>query len=330
MNLKYAWNEFKKGYSYFHRKKKSIGKPTINSVEPTNKCPMSCRMCPRTNLMTRELGDMDFELFKKIIDQAKGSTAYINLQMFGEPLIHKDIPKMVEYAKNNGINVFMSVNPQFLTKEKVDKLLDAGLTTLVCSMEGTNSKTYKHYRGKAANFKKAVEGINRIADEKIKRNVKKPFIWVRMINMKETAKEFDKFKEMWKDKEGINKIDMKDFSSFGGLEGIKDEAEEDQMLKKRRNPKYACFKPWNELNIYWDGKVVPCCLDYDGKYVLGNLNEESLEEIWNGEKMQELRRQHIENDFKKMNSAEDVLKNTARLPANFIHLISILLKMDLE
>ena len=49
------------------------------------------------------------------------------------------------------------------------------------------------------------------------------------------------------------------------------------------------------MSIAWDGDVVPCCFDYDKKIVLGNIENETLSEIWNGTKMHDLRREFITN-----------------------------------
>ncbi|MFO0508259.1 MAG: SPASM domain-containing protein, partial [bacterium] len=50
-----------------------------------------------------------------------------------------------------------------------------------------------------------------------------------------------------------------------------------------------CWKMWHSCVITWDGKVVPCCFDKDAHYVLGDLNQHSFEEIWNGEKYNDFR-----------------------------------------
>ena len=43
-----------------------------------------------------------------------------------------------------------------------------------------------------------------------------------------------------------------------------------------------------------DGKVVPCCVDYDGKYIVGDLKTDSLKSVWNGGKMIKLRKALLE------------------------------------
>jgi radical SAM protein with 4Fe4S-binding SPASM domain len=56
---------------------------------------------------------------------------------------------------------------------------------------------------------------------------------------------------------------------------------------------YRCYFPWHSVSILWDGSVVPCCRDYNGVEIIGDLNNQSLEEIWNGEKMKNLRKELV-------------------------------------
>ena len=50
------------------------------------------------------------------------------------------------------------------------------------------------------------------------------------------------------------------------------------------------------MTVTWDGGVVPCCYDYDKKYVLGNVKDRMFAEIWNGDQMRELHRQFVANE----------------------------------
>ena len=59
-----------------------------------------------------------------------------------------------------------------------------------------------------------------------------------------------------------------------------------------------CILPWVSVAIMPDGNVYPCCMSMHGT-AMGNVNESSLEEIWNGEKYNELRKMHITGNFPK-------------------------------
>ncbi len=292
-------NTFLRGWSYFRGDEVSVGYPTITSLEPTNFCPMSCRMCPRTDYMSRKIGYMDFELYKKIIDQCKGYTQYLGIQLFGDSVFHPKIWDMVDYAEERGIKIMISTNPTSINAQKADAILNSKLSNLVLSMEGTNDETYKFYRGPRANYELAIKNIDYLCKQKVVRGQKYPAITIRMIKMKLTALEFDAFKKQWTNFPGIDEVTIKNFSTYGGMySGINESASEDQKSSRFKQPNtYPCRDPWVNLTVLWDGRVVPCCIDVDGYNVVGDLRTQTIEEIWNGLKMRELRRQHITGKY---------------------------------
>ena len=99
--------------------------PTHIDFETTNKCNLRCVMCAR-EFMEANKGEIDFDLFKKVIDEAAGNgLKSIKLNWRGEPLIHPKVPEMVEYAKNKGvIEVMFNSNGILLTKELSRKLIN--------------------------------------------------------------------------------------------------------------------------------------------------------------------------------------------------------------
>ena len=61
-------NYYLRSHSYFKRRERCLGYPKIYTVELTNRCAMTCVMCPR-KAMTRPIGDMNFETFRSVVDQ---------------------------------------------------------------------------------------------------------------------------------------------------------------------------------------------------------------------------------------------------------------------
>jgi len=74
---------------------------------------------------------------------------------------------------------------------------------------------------------------------------------------------------------------------------------EERSVERKSAPKEYCEYPWTSLTVMADGNVVPCTQGYDCEMVMGNVNEQSLDEIWNGEKYKRFRRSHILGDFPK-------------------------------
>lgn len=94
---------------------------TIFNIELTNRCPFKCIMCARTHNMTRAQGLMDFDLFRKVIDeyvqdspeQAMGSECWMH--HFGESLVHPEFDHFIAYASARGVFTALSLNPLCLT-----------------------------------------------------------------------------------------------------------------------------------------------------------------------------------------------------------------------
>ena len=289
MNTKQVLNKARNFYAYFHRKTTASGYPEIFNIEVTNYCPMNCLMCPR-KYMRRSLGYMDFELFKKIIDQLKGYTNSVWLHHFGDPLMHPQLDKFIDYAKAAGIKTQLSTNPVLLTIDNIKKLIN--LDYLHLSLDGSTESTYKKLRGQNADYKKAVENINNLFLMK-----KRPYTVLAIIKMKETESEIEDFKKKWSNI--VDEVEIKEFTTWdGSVEEIKELASEEQLsIAYKEQPTYPCVRPWHRFTILWNGLVVPCCFDYAGKFILGDAKTQSLKEIWNSEKMQILRLQHINNNL---------------------------------
>ncbi|MEM4267168.1 MAG: radical SAM protein [Candidatus Nanoarchaeia archaeon] len=281
-------------FSYFTRQEKVYSHPIIFQIEPTNHCPMNCVMCPR-QFMKRKLGYMDFDLYKKIIDQVKVYDTHIQLHHFGDPLMHPQIDKFIKYAHDKGIKVNCSVNPILLTKKMSEKLVASGLDRIYISLDSVDDESYKKIRGTRADYCKAVENIRHLADLKIRRKSKTPEVTVGLIYMRTTKGNVDEFKNKW-NIPGIDQVCIKPFTGFG-LKPLLVYAEDSTVKKIEHKCLYPCFLPWRSLTILWDGRVVPCCYDYDGRYIIGDLKKESLKEVWNNERMVNLRRQNKLNDF---------------------------------
>ncbi len=290
-NLKVNLNKALNAFSNYLKLEKSLGNPYIKVLEPTNACMMNCIMCPH-NKMTRKIDYMNLNLFKKIIDQAKWNKT-LDFSHFGDPLIHPQIDKMIEYANKKGIKTHIYANPNLLSEEMCIKLIGAQLHLLNTTIDGIDDKTYKYFRGPNADFKKAVKNINTLL--RLKKEKKSDMkIIVTMILMEKNKNDVETFKKIW-DKEGIDRVDVKKFVTFDGSD-----KEIFNQAKKSEQKKFGlgeghCADPWMGFVVTASGKVVPCCLDYDEKYVLGDLNKESLKDIWTGKRMKILRR-HFNNN----------------------------------
>ena len=268
------FNRVKLAVSYWLRRPTVWGMPLEASIEVTTRCNLACTMCPR-QLINRPLQEMEFSLFKKIIDEMKDSAELIYLHGLGEPLLCSQFFKFLEYAKSQNLKVGISTNATLLGQTQSKKLLDLELDYLILALDGATKKTYEKIRV-GGDFEQVETNIKNFLAMK-KRRKKSPFTVIQFITMKENKEEVGLFLEKWRNC-GAEAIRVKPVVDFFG-----------RQKPKKANAFLRCFYPYRMINIYFDGTVVPCCEDNFGNYALGNIKEKSLKEIWNGPQARILR-----------------------------------------
>lgn len=290
------YNRFLSEFSYHHRLIYSLNHPRIFGLETTNFCNLNCIMCPRDK-MTRPKGFMDFELVKSLIDQTCKYSSLVRLHEMGEPLLDKNICKIIDYCAEKKLCAEISTNATVLSESKAREILSSKLHRIILCLDGATKETYEAIRRKA-NFEQIVENIRTFLLVKKELGNVSLQTQIQIILMKETEREISVFTKNWQDA-GADKVVVKKFSTFSNqVEGVKEHSDlshryKDKAIEKR----YPCSYLWDSVVVLWDGSVVPCCRDFDGKIILGNAKETSLEEIWNGPKMQDLRRKQINGHF---------------------------------
>lgn len=275
----------------YKRKKASVPyMPVRLWVEPTNWCNLQCVMCPNKDLEKKDKGYMEFDLFKKIIDEASKFVFDIHLLHRGESLLHPDFFKMARYSHDRNIITKFHTNGTLLNEENAHKLIESGIDQFSFSFDGFDKETYESIRIKA-DFEKTVDNIVRFLEIKKKLGSKKPYTILELINFPDSdvktnrakKKEFlEKFKGL-----PLNKIEIKEFHNWAG-----------EVTPMKRAKNYSpCTFIWHALIIYWDGSVLPCTQDFFGYYVLGNVKDSSISEIWNNPKTIRLRQKLIDGDI---------------------------------
>ncbi len=136
-------------------------------LEPTNKCNLKCSICWHTLGKIKNIGEMKFELFKKIVDQMK-DLSEIDFEGLGEPFLCKDIFKMMHYANQRGINTWTVSNGNLLGKRYSFEIVKSGLGKLRLSVDAQDPHVYKKIR-KGGNIYRIMQNI------KILNKIKKDF-----------------------------------------------------------------------------------------------------------------------------------------------------------
>ena len=276
-------------FAYNWQIERSIGRASVFQVELTNRCPMTCAMCPRTHSMTRSLGDMSEVVYARVLDEAAATTKEVFLHHFGDSLLHPELGPFIRMARERRIATFLSANPILLTKPRIEAIVDSGLEEIVLSLDGVTPETSAVVRGPAAaNVERAEARVHALLAHRAAVGSSTPRIVLQIVRQRQNMHEVDAWLEKWSGVDGIaTKV-----KSFIGWSGSEQEIEALRPADRATSADVVCDKPWTSVTVLWDGTVVPCCFDHDGTLALGNLATQSLDEIWRDEKLRSLRRAH--------------------------------------
>ena len=258
--------------------------PSHVDIELSSLCNLSCPMCYTTTdkFKTKvKRGNMDFDLYKKIIDEcAKYNLFSIRLSLRGEAFLNENIYEMIKYAKDKGIKEVSSLTHGGLIDEKkFEQLIDLQLDWLTISFDGVG-ETYDKIRY-PLKFEDSVKKIKNYQEIKKQKNVKKPIIKVQTVwpAISENPDEF-----------------------YNTFNPITDQVASNPLLDYLGNDtnvvfeeNFTCPQLWERLVIGADGNVMLCANDEMESHILGNVNEESLYKIWHGKKLNDAREIHTKH-----------------------------------
>tara|TARA_Y100000310_G_C20619620_1_gene782549 strand:- start:58 stop:1074 length:1017 start_codon:yes stop_codon:yes gene_type:complete len=267
----------------------SPSKPNKICIELTNRCNLNCPFClvgqqdqkesVDHDSIEREMSGMDMELCKKIITSARDfGLKEVNLTFQGEPLMFKrtNFIKLVKFIKQNGLKAIVYTNGLLLDRDYSRKIIKAGLDECRFSVDGITQDVYALNRvgGKYSQVYQNMKDIVQVAQEE-KSAIK--LIW-QFIAMRNNEHQIDEAR-LIANKIGI-KFEVKTFAA-----SVPELVPKDSKYQRTLKPP-PCHDIYRQVMVYWNGDVVPCCYDLEGLEIMGNLNDSSLSEIWNGSKFQ--------------------------------------------
>jgi len=249
--------------------------PLFLDVEISSGCNLRCPYCvqTRSNFKTEF---MSFDLFKKIIDEASEIGVYgikLNTIGRGEPTLHKNIVKFVQYAKKCGmIDVYFNTNATLLNTKFSYDLMKAGLDRISFSVDGYTKEVYEKNRV-GANFDKVV---NNIANFFYVRNMNQFDTKIRIQAVKLPGLNLKKFSEYWQF--FADEISYLDFKEMYKREDIISD--------------WACPQLYQRLSVLANGDITICNHDDRLFSVLGNIRDTTIVKIWNSSALKQIRNWH--------------------------------------
>lgn len=270
--------------------------PFTIAIDIVSLCNFKCRFCfhsidkDKLKNLNFTPGFMDYDLFTKAIDQIAqfpGRLKKLALYMRGEPLLHKKLPDMISYAKKKKVAELIQVttNGSLLSPKMNLSLSRSGLDELVVSVEALSSDQYKALTGFPIDFDKFTGNISDFYHNKGQCNLYIKILDVGLKDSKDKKKFYKIFSNIC-DKAFIEYTlpQYQDVSYEKIKSDFKTDVRGDKVLKID-----VCTQPFLSLYILHNGDVCVCCVDYKGKIVFGNVEANSLLNIWQSENLKKFR-----------------------------------------
>lgn len=256
--------------------------PQVQCLEPTDGCNFACSSCPRPEGAPTYL---DLDALERWVERDGDAfrTEAVWLHFSGESLLHPRFFDIAALLADRGIRTRLSTNASLLNPRRRAALLASGIEAVVFSIDAARRATYEQVRI-GGDFDAVRANVRAFLAER--GAGPRPRTQVQMVLGSQPPEEVLEFVAWWR-ATPIDEIGLKRYSTRTGLLPLPGRA--------RTGPAATgggCVDPWLNVVVRSNGEVLPCCSDFAGALVLGDLNEQSLEEVWNGEPLQRLRAAH--------------------------------------
>lgn len=271
------------------------GLPVSISLEPTTHCNLRCPQCiSGLRAFNRPTGSITYQNFKKIIEQNYKQLVYLLLYFQGEPYLNPDFLNMVKIANRKKIYTATSTNGHYLAQH-AEETVRSGLDRLIISLDGTSQETYSKYRV-GGKLELVIEGTRKLIAAKKRLRSNTPYIIFQFIVMRHNEDQIQEIEHLARSL-GVDDLQLKTVQVY-------DEEGGDLIPENRKYARYDknnggfslknkllnhCWKMWHSCVITWDGRVVPCCFDKDANHPMGNIEKETMKEIWQGKNYKRFR-----------------------------------------
>lgn len=249
-----------------------ISFPKYIQIETSIVCNSNCIFCPHKE-MERGPDYMEDYIWRKIIDESRGREVVYRPFMINEPFVDLRMPEIIRYIKKDPTaKVEFNSNGNFHPKFNITAALEAGIDCIRFSIDGFKEATFKK-TGRGGKLERIVSNVLGFIEER-NRLKSSCHVEVRMIDMDITRPEQNDFLEFWRQ--------------------YADEATITQLYDWPWTVQTGCLyapcpKIKNEMFFMSDGRAVLCCWDAFARGIIGDVNTQSVEEIWLGNINQKFR-----------------------------------------
>ncbi len=284
ITLRKALNIIHSMFNFKLKKVKVKSSPFIFRIDPCTLCNLKCPSCMTPVTITNEKRIMEYKDFLLILNKLKPFAIRFSLYDEGEPLLNKDIYRIIKSTTEANVSTLVSTNFNHFNQSNIEDLFNSGLTVLEPCLDGFTQKSYSKYRvnGDLSILKSNIETV---INYKHKHNKKYPYVDVQIIlfnHIKDELPEIDKYlKEL-----NVDNITYRD-ETLGF---------NNNQTKIEQTINTPCYWLYIGMNIRPNGNVYPCSGMGLNRFSFGNILEQDLEDIWNNKYYQFARKLFIKGE----------------------------------
>ncbi|MDR0221799.1 MAG: radical SAM protein [Lachnospiraceae bacterium] len=276
-----------------------LEKPFTLVVEPSSLCNFRCIMCYHSTKANDYFNAnkrlMPFDLYELLIKQAaewEGDRfKVLKLSLYGEPLMNPEFCRMLALAHEKQIaeRIETTSNVSLLTPEVSEGLVRGGLDYIRVSIYSPLQDKHEQITSAKIEITKIKNNLEILQEIKQKRGSQTPFVAVKMLDT--YGEENELFREMYQDVADEIYIDKPhnwiatEEKSF--IDALYGEGNDSVVvdLNGQNNDCKACGVSFYTFAVRNNGDASPCCVDWSGGTNIGNIRENPLKDIWQGERM---------------------------------------------
>jgi len=248
-------------------------------------CNFGCAFCPQGNPASpqpKKNTSLTFDDFKQVIDEGKRyGLCSIKMNYINEPLLVKNLPEYIDYAKSNGVlNVYFATNGTLLTEEVARNLIKARASKIMVSLDAITPTTFKLMRNSDRLYE-IEDNIKRLISIRNSMGLTYPLVRVNFVKTKLNIHEAELFALRWKDL-----ADMVAFEDQVALPGV-----EGGVINQKPDD-FRCSFPFKLVVVDSERNILPCCTFSGREMPIGNLSTHTIAEAWGSKNMERLRLIH--------------------------------------
>lgn len=245
-------------------------------LEITNRCNLACSFCPKTNRAPRTVTKDEF---RTLAGKLRPYTDYLYLHVMGEPLLHPELPELLEISDELGFRVVLTTNGTLLPGRQAVLLAAPALYKVNISLhsfEANEKGSFEDYLTGCFSFARQASTAGKLVDLRLwnldgettkGENTQNEAILRRLAQF---------FPQPWTKNTWGYRLADRAFLHYA------EKFDWPDLTLPEQSARGTCRALKDQLAVLCDGTVVPCCLDHEGDITLGNLFSQAMEEILGG------------------------------------------------